>query len=228
MWVAFFSGSGREIKSLSVKPDLIITDNKEAKFGEYRENNYYRGIKTTDIVTFHGWMHIVPADICMKLDMYNGHPGLITKYPELRGRDPQIRANNHSIIGSVIHKVTSEIDGGEVLYSAQKINDGTDVVEQLREISLQLWEEFIVDKINVKDNGGPTYYYDLDPSWKGAGDIIEGRDMNFNQGNMFKVAFCFNIGRHSATDYERELNKLIYFANRELKRLNNGREKSRK
>jgi len=66
------------------------------------------------------------------------------------------------------------------------------------------------------NNGGPTHYYDLDPSWKGAGDIIEGRGMNFNQGTIFKAAFCFNIGRHKATDYERELNKIIYFAKREL------------
>lgn len=71
------------------------------------------------------------------------------------------------------------------------------------------------------NNGGPTSYYDCDPSWKGAGDIIEGRDMNFNQGSMFKVTFCFNVGRHSATDYERELNKLIYFAKRELARIKN-------
>jgi len=74
----------------------------------------------------------------------------------------------------------------------------------------------------TKDNGGPTSYYDFEPGWTEAGDIIEGRNMNFNQGNMFKVAFCFNIGRHSATNYERELNKIIYFANRELKRISNG------
>ncbi len=70
----------------------------------------------------------------------------------------------------------------------------------------------------TKDNGGPTNYYDFEPSWVGAGDIIEGREMNFNQGSILKAAFCFNIGRHSATTYERELNKIVYFAQRELKR----------
>lgn len=66
------------------------------------------------------------------------------------------------------------------------------------------------------NDGGPTSYYDFEPEWKEAGDIIEARRMNFNQGSMFKVTFCFNIGRHSATDYRRELNKLKYFADREL------------
>ncbi len=71
----------------------------------------------------------------------------------------------------------------------------------------------------ASNNGGSTSYYDFEKGWKEAGDIIEGRKMNFNQGSMFKCTFCFNIGRHSATDYERELNKLIYFAQRELKRI---------
>ena len=66
------------------------------------------------------------------------------------------------------------------------------------------------------NDGGPTSYYDFEPEWKEAGDVIEARRMNFNQGSMFKVTYCFNIGRHSATDYRRELNKLKYFADREL------------
>jgi hypothetical protein len=70
------------------------------------------------------------------------------------------------------------------------------------------------------NNGGPTDYYDCNPEWRGAADIIEGRGMNFNQGNIFKSAFCFNVGRHDATNYRRELNKIIYYAKRELDLLN--------
>ena len=69
------------------------------------------------------------------------------------------------------------------------------------------------------NNGGFTDYYKLDPSWKYAQDIIEARNMNFAQGNIFKVAFTFNTGRHEATTYERELNKIIWFAQRELDRI---------
>lgn len=66
------------------------------------------------------------------------------------------------------------------------------------------------------NNGGTTDYYQLDPSWKQAQDIIEARGMNFSQGNILKAAFCFNVARHNGTDYERELRKIIWFAEREL------------
>ena len=69
------------------------------------------------------------------------------------------------------------------------------------------------------NNGGKTDYYDLPKDAKCCQDIIEWRDMNFQQGNIFKVAFTFNHGRHDATTYERELNKIIYFAQRELERI---------
>lgn len=67
------------------------------------------------------------------------------------------------------------------------------------------------DSIN---NGGSTDYYKLNPSWKDASDIIEDRNMTFSQGNIFKAAFTFNVGRHEGTDELREINKIIYFAER--------------
>lgn len=72
------------------------------------------------------------------------------------------------------------------------------------------------------NNGGPTDYYRIDPSWTMAQDIIESRRMNFSQGNILKAAFTFNCGRHSSTNYERELNKIIYFAQRELDLIHKG------
>ena len=74
---------------------------------------------------------------------------------------------------------------------------------------------------NSLNNGGKTDYYDLPKDAKCCQDIIEWREMNFQQGNIFKVAFTFNCGRHSGTDYRRDLNKIIYFAQRELERLTN-------
>lgn len=71
------------------------------------------------------------------------------------------------------------------------------------------------------NNGGSTDYYKLKTTWKDLADIMEYRSMNYNQGNIFKSAFCFNVGRHDGTSYERELNKIIYFAERELKRIKN-------
>lgn len=69
------------------------------------------------------------------------------------------------------------------------------------------------------NNGGSTNYYKFNPTWVECADVIEGRKMNYNQGNIFKSAFTFNIGRHAGTDYERELNKIIYFAQRELEQI---------
>ena len=46
--------------------------------------------------------------------------------------------------------------------------------------------------------------------------------MNGNQFNMGKAMWTFNTGRHSGTDYERDLNKIIHYANRELLRLRRG------
>ena len=79
----------------------------------------------------------------------------------------------------------------------------------------------IVNDFQSLNNGGSTDYYKFKENWKECADIIEDREMNYNQGNIFKSAFCFNIGRHNATDYQRELNKIIYFANRELERVKN-------
>ena len=70
------------------------------------------------------------------------------------------------------------------------------------------------------NNGGSTDYYKCQ-GMKDLQDIIENRNMNFAQGNILKAAFCFNVGRHEGTSYERELNKIIYFANRELQRIKN-------
>lgn len=78
--------------------------------------------------------------------------------------------------------------------------------------------EEIKNSNNPINNGGSTDYYKFKENWNECADIIEDREMNYNQGNIFKSAFCFNIGRHNATNYTRELNKIIYFANRELKR----------
>jgi len=74
------------------------------------------------------------------------------------------------------------------------------------------FDDTILDTLN---NGGSTDYYKLDPEWREASDIIEARNMNYNQGNIFKAAMTFNIGRHQGTDELRDLNKIIFFAERQ-------------
>ncbi len=69
----------------------------------------------------------------------------------------------------------------------------------------------------VKSDGGSTSYYDIPEGTKDLGDLVEYKDMNFNIGNIFKAAY--RLGEKDGTDKKYDLNKIIYFAQRELKRI---------
>ena len=90
--------------------------------------------------------------------------------------------------------------------------------------SLQEWSDTVV-KDNSINNGGKTDYYQLKNApfpINDFDDFAEWRNMNGNQFNMGKVMWTFNTGRHNGTNYERDLNKIIHYANRELLRLKRG------
>src|SRR5690606_35479076 len=55
-----------------------------------------------DLITLHGCLKIIPSDFCNSPFIINGHAGLITRYPELKGKDPQIRGyeGQYPYIGS--------------------------------------------------------------------------------------------------------------------------------
>ena len=72
---------------------------------------------------------------------------------------------------------------------------------------------------NSENNGGNTDYYKIQPEWTTLNDVIEARDMSFAQGNILKSAFTLNTSRHKGTHTERELNKIIYYAERLLRQL---------
>jgi len=66
--------------------------------------------------------------------------------------------------------------------------------------------------------GGSTpHQYALPPHCTELQDLIEHREMNFALGNIFKAAY--RMGTCSHSDATRDLNKIIWFANRELQRL---------
>ena len=67
------------------------------------------------------------------------------------------------------------------------------------------------------NNGGDTDYYLVPPTTKTLQDLIEFKNMNFSLGNIFKAVYRLNDNHHS--DQVRELNKIIWFANRELNRI---------
>ena len=89
-----------------------------------------------------------------------------------------------------------------------------------KEIEQVINEEY--EKENSINNGGKTDYYQLENApfpINDFDDFAEWRGLNGNQFNMGKVAWTFNTGRHNGTDYERDLNKIIHYAKRELLRL---------
>ena len=70
----------------------------------------------------------------------------------------------------------------------------------------------------VDDTGGSTpSQYGLPDNAKDLQDLIEHRDMNFAIGNIFKACYRMNNCGHS--DLIRDVNKILWFANRELDRL---------
>ncbi len=73
----------------------------------------------------------------------------------------------------------------------------------------------------AQNNGGSTPgQYDLPPEAKEIQDLIEFRKMNFAVGNIFKAAYRLGIKKGVTPEYD--LNKIIYFATRELKRISVG------
>jgi len=117
---------------------------------EARTSNFLHGIEgcKTALVTLHGWLRIIPKDICEQYEIVNGHPGLINVHPELKGKDPQIRAYEagHATIGSVVHKVTPVVDDGEILEWTATYQDEddvwADVLAKFQHTSLSSWIKF--------------------------------------------------------------------------------------
>ena len=167
-WIPFFSQTGSEIaeiiESTGLEPLMIITNKKSLEydsrlkkfnvlhFTDFNSLLRIKSILDTNIVTLHGFLRIIPENL-ITFHMYNGHPGLITKYPELKGFNPQEKAFKLKLktSGSVIHKVTSEVDSGEILASKEINIEDTSLEEiygKLHENSIQLWVEFFSEIYN--------------------------------------------------------------------------------
>lgn len=74
-----------------------------------------------------------------------------------------------------------------------------------------------------KNNGGKTDYYQISSApfrINDFDDFAEWRNLNGFQFNIGKVAWTFNVGRHSGTDEIRDLNKIIHYAKKQKKLIN--------
>ena len=169
-WITFFSQTGAEIadiaESIGRWPDRIITNDRPEhlrtidprieKQGYFTfsnkpgEEEYIELLEQFPdaIVTLHGWLRVVPAYICERSRIYNGHPGLITEYPELKGKDPQIRAyeGKYPVAGAVLHHVTAGVDEGKIIAEERFNADNLeldDLFRILRDRSLYMWNNFL-------------------------------------------------------------------------------------
>lgn len=171
-WVAFFSHTGNEIYNISKHigrfPDRVVTNKQpgDKTINKKLSNrvdmvyvkdrpeaeDYSRVIWADSIVTLHGWMRVLPKKVCKEYDIYNLHPGLITKYPELKGADPQRRVfecpdpDRYKHVGCVIHDVTAKVDDGRVRMSRSTFNvfPGTDTLtKHLHTMATEMWIDFI-------------------------------------------------------------------------------------
>jgi len=133
----FFGENSVTIKTIPFKPVL-----KDYLFPELLEKK---------LITLHGFLRILPTGFFSeyKGKIYNGHPALITRYPELKGFNKQEDiVKNHEkypVCGSVIHEVIPELDSGEVIITASIENTAKTVDEAysiLRTTSLLTWVEF--------------------------------------------------------------------------------------
>lgn len=173
-WGVLISQTGSEIVAISeelgILPSLIVT-NRVTKISEknmeiFGKNNieivvlpnkptldqYLRsGLLEKELITLHGFLRIVPEGFFphFKGEIYNGHPALITMYPELKGFNKQedIAGNQEKYewCGSVIHKVIPELDSGEVVVACSTKNTANTIdeaYELLRGTSLRSWTIF--------------------------------------------------------------------------------------
>jgi len=69
----------------------------------------------------------------------------------------------------------------------------------------------------TSDGGSTPGYYALPEGCREIQDLIEFKSMNFALGNIFKA--CYRLGQKQGTDATYDLKKIIYYAERELRRI---------
>ena len=171
IWVACVSQTGSELvnicKKMDIKPDAILTTNRDRLVpeafdlapvyvtkGRPTEEQYEYFFRGAKLITLHGFLYIIPKGICEQLReaecrVYNGHPALLARYPELKGKDKQEDAfyqkDRYPYMGSVIHECIAELDAGRILIACERSNDCESVEDaygKLKETSFETWLYF--------------------------------------------------------------------------------------
>jgi folate-dependent phosphoribosylglycinamide formyltransferase PurN len=178
-WVTFFSQTGSEIvrlsNTLNCIPDVIILNSSKRLHSgvctEFLDNKklmerlyitqstptieeYLFLIPEQAVVTLHGWLRIIPKEVCESREIYNLHPANLITHPELAGKDPQRRAfeEYYATSGNTIHRCTAQVDGGKIHYvSTVDISNCTTeqgVVNTLKDDAAKLWLQFFDEYVH--------------------------------------------------------------------------------
>lgn len=173
-WGVLISQTGSEVVAISKEighlPSLVVTNNpnKLSKENEeiLRENNVdiriiafkpsledylLPDLLEKRLITLHGFLRIIPGAFFNYHEgkIYNGHPALLTKYPELKGFNMQEaivgKQLQYPTIGSVVHEVTPELDAGRIILGVETSNiaiNNDHAYALLRKTSLESWKQF--------------------------------------------------------------------------------------
>jgi folate-dependent phosphoribosylglycinamide formyltransferase PurN len=177
VWCCFFSQTGSEIYKISKQinriPDVIITNKPKSKILEINSNlieeygakivwlpprptkiEYINAIPRSAVVTLHGWLRILPPEICDMYEIYNLHPAPIhlEGYKKYKGKDPQVRIfeDKAKYSGNVIHKCIEELDAGEILAKNEFEIQGFDldmVFKLTHSKATELWSSFLQNRV---------------------------------------------------------------------------------
>lgn len=71
--------------------------------------------------------------------------------------------------------------------------------------------------MKTKSDGATASYYELPEGAKELQDIIGHRDMNAQMGEIFRAVYRYGLVEHSPKI--RDIKKILFYANAELKRL---------
>lgn len=71
----------------------------------------------------------------------------------------------------------------------------------------------------IKSDGSTASYYELPPNAKELQDLISHKNMNAQIGEIFRESYRYNEASHC--DELRGIKKILFYANAELKRLEN-------
>lgn len=174
VWIALFSQTGSELNEiknrLNYEPDYICTNNISDPMplieADVKGTHDFlmKQIKTISelhknepiLITLHGYLHIIPKEIIdlSNVEIYNGHPGDIVRYPELIGKDPQKKAfeAKHSTAGTILHRVTEDLDQGPILdrevIQVDPYWTEYGLTSELKNTSIRMWTRFLMNKLD--------------------------------------------------------------------------------